>query len=194
MDLPLQLIVFSIPSLIYVAVRRWRGEKLSEAFRKIGWRGSRPIYFLWSLGATIIIGGLGWLAFQTVPSEVFQDPNINISDYAGWTLNVTSFLLIWLREAIYIALGEEIFFRGFLGGWLVRRLGFALGNTVQALIFLLPHLLLLLISLDLWPIIAVQVVAGWILGWLRYRSDSILPGWLTHSLANAFGALATMAQ
>lgn len=192
MDLPLQLIVFSIPSLIYVAVRGRRGEKWNEVFRKIGWQGSRPIYFLWSLGATIIVGGLGWLAFQAVPSEVLQDPNINISDYAGWTLSVTSFLLVWLREAIYVALGEEILFRGFLGGWLVQRLGFAVGNTVQALVFLLPHLLLLLVSRSLWPIIIVQLIAGWLFGWLRYRSNSILPGWLAHSLTNAFGALAAM--
>lgn len=192
MDLPLQLIVFSVPSLIYVTVRRWGGEKWNEVFRKIGWQGSRPIYFLWSLGAMIIVGGLGWLAFQTVPSEVLQDPNINISAYAGWTLSVTSFLLVWLREAIYVALGEEIFFRGFLGGWLVRRLGFAIGNTVQALVFLLPHLLLLLVSQSLWPIIIVQLIAGWLLGWLWYRSNSILPGWLAHSLTNAFGALAAM--
>lgn len=140
----------------------------------------------------IIAGGLGWLAFQAVPSEVLQDRNINISDYAGWTLSVASFLLVWLREAIYVALGEEIFFRGFLGGWLVRRLGFAIGNTVQALVFLLPHLLLLLVSQSLWLIIIVQLIAGWLLGWLRYRSNSILPGWLAHSLTNAFGALAAM--
>jgi len=192
MDLPLQLIVFSIPSLIYVTVRRRRGEKWNEVFGKIGWQGSRPIYFLWSLGAMVIVGGLGWLAFQAVPAQVLQDPNINVSDYAGWTLSVTAFLLVWLREAIYVALGEEILFRGFLGGWLVRRLGFAIGNTVQALVFLLPHLLLLLVSQSLWPIIIVQLIAGWLLGWLRYRSNSILPGWLAHSLTNAFGALAAM--
>ncbi len=177
MDLPLQLIMFSIPSLIFVTVRRRGGEKWNEVFRKIGWQGSRPIYFLWSLGTMIIVGGLGWLAFRTVPSEVLQDHNINISDYTGWTLSVSSFLLVWLREAIYVALGEEIFFRGFLGGWLVRRLGFAIGNTVQTLVFILPHLLLLLVSQSLWPIIIVQLIAGWLLGWLRYRSNSILPGW-----------------
>lgn len=192
MDLPLQLIVFSIPSLIYVAVRRWRGEKWKDVFGKIGWQGSQPIYFLWSLGVIILVGGLGWLAFQAVPSEVLQDPNINISDYTGWTLSVSSFLLVWLREAIYIALGEEIFFRGFLGGWLVRRLGFAIGNIIQALVFLLPHLLLLLVSKSLWPILIVQLIAGWLFGWLRYRSNSILPGWLAHSLTNAIGALAAM--
>jgi uncharacterized protein len=192
MGVPLQLIVLSIPSLIYVAVRKWRGERWNNIFEKIGWQGSPPIYFLWALGAMAIVAGLGWLAFQFIPSEVLQDPNINIAGYAGWTLSITSFLLAWLREAIYVALGEEIFFRGFLGGWLVRRLGFMIGNVIQTLIFLLPHLLLLLVSLSLWPIILVQGVAGWLLGWLRYRSGSILPGWLAHSLANAFGALVAM--
>jgi membrane protease YdiL (CAAX protease family) len=192
MDLPLQLIVFSIPSLVYIAVRRRRGEEWNTVLGKIGWQGSRPVYFLWSLGAVAAVGGLGWLAFQAVPSEVLQDPNISTSDYAGWTLSVTSFLLVWLREAIYVALGEEIFFRGLLGGWLVRRLGFAIGNTVQAFVFLLPHLLLLLVSRGLWPVILVQLIAGWVLGLLRYRSNSVLPGWLAHGLTNALGALAVM--
>ena len=193
MTVPLQLIVLSIPVLIYVAVHRWRGEKWSEAFGNIGWKTCRLTYFLWGLGVAILTGGLAWLAFRFIPPNALQSPNINISDYAGWTLSVTSFLLAWLREAIYVALGEEIFFRGLLGGWLVRRFGFAVGNTVQALIFLLPHLLLLLVSLSLWPIILVQLLAGWLLGWLRYHSDSILPGWLAHSLINALGALGAMA-
>lgn len=193
MTVPLQLVLLSIPALVYVAIHRWRGEKWGETFKNIGWKTCRPIYLLWSLGVVILTGGLAWLAFRFIPSDVLQSPNISISGYAGWTPSVTSFLLAWLREAIYIALGEEIFFRGLLGGWLVRRFGFAVGNTVQALIFLLPHLLLLLVSLSLWPIILVQLLAGWLLGWLRYHSDSILPGWLAHSLINALGALGAMA-
>jgi len=192
MDLPLQLLVFSIPSLLYIAVRRRRGDDWKEVLGRIGWQGSRLVYFLWSVGATAIIGGLGWLALQAVPSEVLRDPNISTSGYAGWMLSVTSFFLVWLREAIYVALGEEILFRGFLGGWLVRRLGFAIGNAVQAFVFLLPHLLLLFVSTSLWPVIIVQLLAGWLLGLLRYRSNSILPGWFAHSLTNAFGALAAM--
>ncbi len=173
-------------------MRRRRGEKWSEVLEKIGWQGSRPVYFLWALGVMIIVGWLAWLALQVVPAEVLQDPNVNISDYAGWTLGVSSFLLVWLREAVYVALGEEILFRGFLGGWLIRRLGFAIGNALQAFVFILPHLLLLLVSLSLWPVIIVQLLAGWLLGWLRYRSNSILPGWIAHSLTNAIGALSVM--
>jgi hypothetical protein len=192
MELPLQLIVLTVPSLVYVVVRRRRGDRWHEVLGKIAWQGSRTVFFLWGLGVVIVVGGLGWLAFQAVPSEVLQDPSINVSDYAGWAFSLSSFLLVWLREAIYVALGEEVFFRGFLGGWLFRRLGFARGNIVQALVFLLPHLLLLLVSRRLWPVILVQLIAGWLLGLLRYRSNSLLPGWLAHSLANALGALAAM--
>lgn len=192
MDLPFQLIVLSIPSLIYAAVCKRRGETWSEILRKIGWQWSRPVYFQWGLGVMTITAGLGWLAFQAVPPEVLQDPNININAYTGWTLSLTTFIVVLLREAIYVALGEEIFFRGFLGGWLVRRFGFMSGNSLQALVFILPHLLLLLVSIRLWPIVLVQAITGWLLGWLRYRSDSIMPGWLIHSLINAFGALAVM--
>jgi len=192
MELPLQLIVLTVPSLVYVVVRRRLGDRWHEVSGKIGWQGARPVFFLWGLAVVTIVSGLGWLAFQAVPSDVLQDPNVNVSAYAGWALSLSSFLLVWLREAIYVALGEEIFFRGFLGGWLFRRLGFARGNTVQALVFLLPHLLLLLVSRRLWPVILVQLIAGWLLGLLRHRSESILPGWIAHSLTNALGALAAM--
>jgi len=194
MDLPLQLVVFSTPAIVYAVVCKQRGDRWPEVFDKIGWKGSQPIYFLWSLGVVIIAGGLGWLTFQTVPSEVWLDPNLNVSRYKGLTLGVTSFLLVWLREAIYITLGEEVFFRGFLGGWLFRQLGFATGNTVQTLIFLLPHLPLLSVSQKMWPTLIIPLIAGWLLGWLRYRSESILPGWLAHSLSNAIGALVVMGR
>lgn len=192
MNFPLQLVVLSLPSLIYIAVHRQRGKKWSDVLGKVGWQGCPLIYFLWSLGIIVLAGGLGVLALQRVPQNVFQDSNVNISKYAGWTPSITSFLLVWLREVIYVALGEEVFFRGLLGGWLTRRFGFAIGNTIQALIFLLPHLLLLLISLNLWALVVVQLLLGWLLGWLRYHSKSILPGWLAHGLANALGALAAM--
>lgn len=192
MEIPWQLLVFTAPSLIYLAVRKWRGEKWNQTFEKLGWRGCRPVYFVWSLGVLAILLGLAWLATRLTPPDVFQRPNIGASYYAGWTRGVSAFLLAWLREAIYVTLGEEIFFRGFLGGWLIRRFGFIVGNTVQTLAFLLPHLLLLLVGLDLWPFLIVTLVAGWLQGWLRHSSGSILPGWLSHSLANAFGALAAM--
>jgi len=160
---------------------------------QIGWNSSLLKYYLWSMGVVILVSGLGWLALQLVPQDVLQDPNISISKYVDMVPSVATFLMVWLGEAIYVALGEEIFYRGFLGGWLTRKYGFALGNVAQSEIFLMPHLLLLLISISFWPMILVQLLAGWFLGWLRNHSDSILPGWFAHSLANAVGALLSMA-
>ena len=117
---------------------------------------------------------------------------VSVSVYAGWSLSLSSFVYALLREAFYVALGEEILFRGLLGGFLERRFGFMKGNTMQAFVFLIPHLLLLLVSLSFWVVVVVQFLAGWIMGWLRSRSGSILPGWLAHSLVNALGALSTM--
>src|SRR6266567_1847304 len=66
-------------------------------------------------------------------------------------------------------------------GW---RLGFLLGNTLQTRIFLLAHLLILLVGTYLWPLLAFPVLLGWVNGWLRYKSDSVLPGMLVHALGN----------
>jgi membrane protease YdiL (CAAX protease family) len=133
-----------------------------------------------------------WLVLRMVPSSVLESSMVSVSAYAGWSLSLSSFIYAFLREAIYVALGEEVFFRGMLGGWLVRRFGFMKGNTMQALVFLLPHLLLLLVSLSFWVVVVVQFLTGWVVGWLCSRSGSIFPGWLAHSLMNALGALSTM--
>jgi membrane protease YdiL (CAAX protease family) len=191
MDIPAQLILFSIPSLIYYTVQRRRGEKWS-VLKNLGLKRCDGTFYLESVGVAVAIGGLIWLALRMVPSSVLESPMVSISVYAGWSLSLSSFMFALLREAFYVALGEELFFRGLLGGYLERRFGFMKGNTIQAFIFLLPHLLLLLVSLSFWVVVVVQFLAGWVLGWLRSRSGSIMPGWIGHSLANALGALVTM--
>lgn len=89
------------------------------------------------------------------------------------TMRVTS---VGIAVSVVLrAVGEEVLFRGLLGGVLVRRLGFGEGNLLQALLFLVPHLALLLVEPRMWPIIPVQFVAGWLLGWLRHGAGSIVP-------------------
>ena len=192
MEIPLQLIILSLPSLVYLAIQRWRGAAWSEGLRRVGWRPAPLVSLLWSVGVVAVVGGLAWLAFQALPPGALDNPNVNTSAYRSLRLSPLSFLTVWAREAVYVALGEEVFFRGLLGGWLIRRLGFGRGNAVQALVFLLPHLLLLTVSLSVWPLLLAQLAAGWLMGWLRYRFDSILPGWFAHSLTNALGALSAM--
>jgi membrane protease YdiL (CAAX protease family) len=192
LDVPAQLILFSIPSLIYFTSQIRRGEKWRSVLKNLGLNGCNGAFYLAGVGVAVAVGGLMLLVLRMVPSSVLESPMVSVSVYAGWSLSLSSFVYALLREAFYVALGEEILFRGLLGGFLERRFGFMKGNTMQAFVFLIPHLLLLLVSLSFWVVVVVQFLAGWIMGWLRSRSGSILPGWLAHSLVNALGALLTM--
>jgi CAAX prenyl protease-like protein len=80
--------------------------------------------------------------------------------------------------------GRRELFQGTVGRMVFRRFDFLLGNTLQTLIFLLPHFLTLLAGVYLWPLLVFPVILGWLNGWLRYKSDSILPGMLVHGLGN----------
>jgi len=192
LDIPAQLILFSVPSLTYFFIQRRRGEKGRSVLEKLGLNACRRTYFLEGLVFAVVLGGLLLLVLRAVPSELLENPKVSTSVYTGWSLSLSSFMFALMREAFYVALGEEVFFRGLLGGLLERRYGFVTGNTIQAFVFLLPHLLLLLVSVSFWVVVFVQFLAGWAMGWLRNRSGSIMPSWFIHSLINAFGALLTM--
>ena len=90
---------------------------------------------------------------------------------------------------IQTGLSEEILFRGFLGKKLSEKFGLRVGNTVQAVVCGLVHVVLLSSAFTLLPLIGVGVltaVSGWIMGWVNEEAagGSILPSWMMHSLAN----------
>jgi len=188
------LIVYSIPVIIYALVvklkERTNGQ---EIVRRLGLTLGEGRYYLWALGFTplLIVVSLGTL--QLIPAGVMNEENIAISRFAGQhltTINLLSALFFGLFET---GLGEELFFRGLISGWLGRRTRLWIANVIQAALFTLPHLLLLTIEPRLWPIVfAPPFVAGLMLGWLRLKSGSIFPGWIVHGLGNAFSAIAVM--
>ncbi len=192
MEIPVGLILFSLPSYIYFLVNKARKQDTRRIFRNIGLTRPNRKFLLIGLVLGLIPGLFTLLITKYLPPVLLEQPGIAQSAYSGWSLSIASFLLALLREAIYTALGEEILFRGFIGGLLIRRLGFATGNIFQSLIFLLPHALILTIDSKLWPILILQFIAGWLFGWLFYQSGSVFPSWVAHSLSNAFGALAFM--
>ena len=173
-------------------VLRRRGKPRKDILDRLGLRSASPGNYAWALGIFVLTGAPAVWATLSIPEEVLRGPNLAASQYEGLGLGAGTVLLVLLRETIYVALGEELLFRGLLGGVLFRRLGFALGNLLQTALFLLPHLALLLVSLGLWRLVLVQLLAGWLLGWLRFRSGSVLPGWAAHSLTNALGAFAVL--
>ncbi len=181
--------VLFVPSLVHFTIQLVRRRSGRDAARELGW--VLPAWRNLSEAVLVLLAlaGMAAVAFRMIPSGALQGEEINTAAYTGWPRSLGSLALIFLLELVNRALPEEVFFRGWLGGWLVRRLGFYAGNTLQALLFLLPHLLLLTVTLALWPIIILQFAAGWLQGWLRWRSDSVIPSTLVHTITNVLGAL-----
>ena len=126
MSIPLQTIVFCFPAVIVFIVRRRQGLSWSEARRELGWKGTSLRYLGLGLLLGLIPGVILLPGVELIPSEVMDDPNIANARYVGWAATPTSFLLALAYEAFYVALGEEVLFRGLIGGVLFRRLGFAI--------------------------------------------------------------------
>ncbi len=176
-----ELLILSLPSIVWTRRLRRSGSSPADACDAAGLRwGSRSDY---AAALLLVIPGtaLGGLLLSLIPSHVLHGGSKNI---VGAPHTPGDYLAI-----VSLALAEEMLFRGFLAGLLFRRLGFRAGNTLQALIFLAPHTLLLLVNTSLWPLLPLQLTAGWFLGWLRHRSGSVGPPCLAHALTNLMPAL-----
>jgi membrane protease YdiL (CAAX protease family) len=89
-----------------------------------------------------------------------------------------------LYGVIKTGFAEEFLFRGLIAGSLSRRLPTVWANLIQASIFLVPHLLLLVVMPEMWVILPFVFAGSLFAGWVRIRSDSIIGPWLIHATAN----------
>ncbi len=177
----LELVLLSLPSVIYARRLERAGISRTRARKMIGLQpGTAPPYLI-ALAMIVPVTAVAALLLNIIPTSVLHGHTKNIvgsprtaSDYAAIVL---------------LALAEEMLFRGFIAGVLFRRFGFGKGNLLQALVFLAPHILLLLVRVALWPLLPLQLIAGLVLGWLRQRSESIGPCWLLHAATNTIPAL-----
>jgi membrane protease YdiL (CAAX protease family) len=62
-------------------------------------------------------------------------------------------------------------------------------NVFQALIFLLPHFLILLVMPEMWFVLPLVFFGALTFGWVRIKSGSILGSWLMHASGNIAMAL-----
>lgn len=176
-----ELALFSLPSVLYVRRLERAGNSSAVARRIVGLQVGRPSGYL--LAALLILpmtcAAVGLL--EIVPSGVLHG---HVKNLVGAPSTPSDYAAI-----IVLALAEEMLFRGFVAGYLFRRFGFGIGNVLQALVFLAPHCVLLLVDVSLWPLLPLQLISGLVLGWLRERSTSIGPCWLVHAAVNTLPAL-----
>lgn len=179
----LELIVCSLPSLIYARRLQHRGHTPSGARAAVGWRVGTPQTYRLAVAVALILLPLTYGAIRAIPTgAVATHANLHVT--YGRASTAGGYAAIAL-----LAITEEILFRGLIAGVLIRRYGFATGNILQALTFFAPHLLLLAVSTAIWPLLPVQPAAGWLLGLLRERSGSIGPSSLAHVAANLLAPL-----
>lgn len=124
---------------------------------------------------------------------LYQSGNLNYQGFtidafrqSGWSFQTICVILIW--SVMQTSLSEEILFRGFLCKRLCNQFGEKIGNTVQALIFGVIHVLALP-DKNILAMIAIVLLTGGIgyaLGWLSLKKarGSILYGWAIHATVN----------
>jgi len=164
------LVIWIIPTLLWLLVHRFSPGAVGVA----GLFWPRWRWLAAGVGVGVLSLGLGWLALSLIPASSLDHP-----DVTGPIVSLVGGLSVAAA-----ALGEEIFFRGFLQGLLDRWRGPHLALWGQAFAFLIPHLLLLLIDVHLYPLVIVQFGVGILLGWLRLRSDSLWPAAVAHVITN----------
>ena len=89
----------------------------------------------------------------------------------------TSIALLAFSVAILTPFAEELLFRGFILGMLMKRYENTTAIVISSLIFAIAHE----------PIARVLAFGGGLLyGWVRVRTGSILPGMIAHAIWNGF--------
>jgi membrane protease YdiL (CAAX protease family) len=170
---------------LLVLLRLRRGLNIAD----LGWRLPRPIgragWLPWLAisvaGAFVALEVADWLASlatQALPNSPNTQCTTVRDQYGGY-------LAVAIPLVCLIApLSEETIFRGFIYGWLRRRLPVLPAVVISAAVFSAAHLVLVLAL----PLFAVGVI----LALLYEYSDSLLPGALVHGLFNLVGILAIL--
>jgi membrane protease YdiL (CAAX protease family) len=184
------LVFVSLPCLIYGVVARVRfrlgiGEIMGRLGLKTG--DVRGRAYRYALAAMALNFPLAYVSRGETFKGSLIEPYFHATPSAA--------LIGGALTYAFLATGfpEELLFRGLIGGALFRRLSVWAANTLQALVFLLPHLLILLVAPQHWFLVAVlPFLGGLFTGWLRHTSGSIWPGVIVHGGVNLATALAVM--
>ena len=182
------LLLAGIPFGIYFLVQsRKHGRKLPEIAARAGLTVGESKYVVYCLvpAALTVVALLVWPPdIETVTGE-----GSAWTDFVGLGIGFNSVLLALTYGVLKTGFPEELLFRGLIAGSLSRRLSLWPANLIQAGIFLAPHLILLAVMPDAWPVLILIFVGALYVGWIRIASGSILGPALFHAIANMTMAL-----
>lgn len=187
------VLLAGLPFLVYYLWHRLRrGRRLPEVARRAGLQIGDPKYIGYSaaFAALSVAGLLVW----SPPVDVFTREGSGQHAFLGLGITGTSVAMALLYGVVKTGFAEELLFRGLIAGSLGRRLPLLRANLLQALVFLLPHILVVTVMPEMWILLPIVFVAALFLGWARIRSESIVGPWLVHAAANVATCLSVAAR
>jgi hypothetical protein len=143
------------------------------AFPALGLRPANWKYF--------VFGALGTLALSVAVSQIGLEPQgmKQVIDMVPGKVGVSLALFSVLAPIV-----EELIFRGLLYGWVAGRWGGLAGLIVSSIVFAAAHIE---------PAHVILVLPlGFLFGWLRRRTDSLLPSMFSHIVNNGAALLAAV--
>ena len=187
------LILAGVPFLgyfLYHKIRHKRG--FGEVARRAGLQMGEVKYIGYSVLATLLI--IAALLIWPPPVESFTREGSAQHNFNGLGLTGQAIIMALLYGIIKTGFAEELLFRGLIAGSIGRRLSLLWANVVQAIIFLLPHLLILLVMPEMWGLLIFVFVTALFKGWLRIKSGSIVGPWILHGVINVVVCLSVAAR
>jgi len=185
----LQLAVLGgIPFLGYFVFQKWRRKRsFGEVARHAGLQLCEWRYLAYAACFALI--GVAAIVIWSPPLDSLTSPGSAQRQFVGLGLGAQAIARAFLYGAVQTGFTEEWLFRGLIAGSLSRHLPFLWANIIQALIFFLPHLLILFFAPELWGLLPLVFVGALLFGWLRIKSGSVIPSWIMHAAGNMTIAL-----
>jgi len=176
------LLTLGIPFIWWYKTARKKDSFLS-------WVGLKKVkknqYFI----VSIILAVIFLLIRPTLYVLVYPEASASSEslDRIGFLMILYTFLV---HPIFLTGLLEEVGFRGFLGKRLIGKLGFVVGNIIQAAVFGFCHnIFKLYLTYGLTTAIGVFILNGgfgWIAGYIteKQAGGSVVPAWILHAIAN----------
>ena len=149
-------------------------------FRSLGWRW--PRINLWLVG----VGGFVLAVVLSALGSLLRTPKIDLP-FTQFTNTPWSLAVFAIVAVVLAPIFEEMFFRGFIQPLLSRTFGTIAGIVITACLFGALH------GFEyswVWQYALFITLAGIVFGWLRARTNSIIPSTIMHGCFNAVSVVA----
>ncbi len=153
---------------------------IKSVFSSLGWRNSK---------FNLVLAGVGGVALAFVVSGVaalLHTPQVD-SPIEQFTKSPGAILFISALAITAAPVFEELFFRGLLQPLLSRTFGPAIGILITAALFGALHLSE---YAKVWQYGVAITLVGLALGYVRYRSGSLIPSTVMHGCFNSVSVVA----